>query len=592
MQGSREEADDALQEAWLRLGRADRAGVENLGGWLTTVVARVCLDAFRSRKARREEPLGDGPTEGLAAPAAAPVVPLVDAEGDVLLADALGPALLVVLETLAPAERLAFVLHDTFAVPFDEVAPIVGRSPEAARQLASRARRRVQGVETAAGADRARRRELVDAFLAASREGDFDALLALLAPDAVLRADEAAVRASAAARSSGAPSFAPEVRGAAAVARTFSGRAAAARPALVAGAPGAAWAPGGRPRAAFLFTIAHDVIVAIELVAEPTRVAQLDVELDPPGGVSELGRGREPPGSVRAGGGAPGANVRAVMAKGPRARASPARRGALGKRAAHERRGRRAEEGASRPRRKRVGSAGRRTLRFAACMKNNNASFKLGEFAGAPVFAHWSLPIGMLWASHFRFEPGTWFGLAALVLLHEAGHALLVRRARRRVVAIVLHGFGGECRYEGAVTPRQRAVIAWGGVLAQALALAACLALTSIVGGPRDAFTADLVSTFTAKNLWLIGLNLLPFAPFDGAHAWRLPAVLWRAPRRRARAAAVAHRLYDRGVVHPREYFRYRERPAGEGAAAVDRAVLDEVRRILDRAAKGGPAAD
>ena len=240
MLGSLSEADDAVQEAWLRLSRSDTSGVENLGGWLTTVVARVCLDMLRSRKSRREEPLGAHVPD--------PIVSRedgIDPEHEALLADSVGLALLVVLETLAPAERLAFVLHDMFAVPFDEIAPIVGRSPTAARQLASRARRRVQGAATVPDADLTRQREVVDAFLAASRGGDFDALLAVLDPDVVLRADRAAVQAGAS----------REVRGAAAVAKTFSGRARFAQPALVNGAVGAVWAPGGRPRVVFGFTI-------------------------------------------------------------------------------------------------------------------------------------------------------------------------------------------------------------------------------------------------------------------------------------------------------------------------------------------------
>ncbi len=199
MLGSMSEADDAVQEAWLRVSRSGTSGVENLGGWLTTVVARVCLDLLRSRKSRREEPLGVHLQD-----------PIANPEHEALLADSVGLALLVVLETLAPAERLAFVLHDMFAVPFDEIAPIVGRSPAAARQLASRARRRVQGAATVSDTDRARQREVVDAFLAASRGGDFAALLAVLDPDVVLRADRAAVEMGSA----------KEVRGAAAVADT------------------------------------------------------------------------------------------------------------------------------------------------------------------------------------------------------------------------------------------------------------------------------------------------------------------------------------------------------------------------------------
>src|SRR5712671_6740213 len=207
MLGSLSEADDAVQESWLHLSRSDTSGVENLGGWLTTVVARVCLDMLRSRNSRREEPLDMHVPE--------PIVSRedgIDPEHEALLADSVGLALLVVLNTLNPAERLAFVLHDLFAVPFDEIAPIVGRSPTAARQLASRARRRVQGGATVPDVDLTRQRAVVDAFLAASRGGDFDALLALLDPDVVLRADAAAVQMGSA----------PEVLGAAEVAATFS----------------------------------------------------------------------------------------------------------------------------------------------------------------------------------------------------------------------------------------------------------------------------------------------------------------------------------------------------------------------------------
>jgi len=262
MLGSPSEADDAVQESWLHLSRSSTSGVENLGGWLTTVVARVCLDMLRTRRSRREEPLG--------AHVAEPIVSLgdgTDPEHEALLADSVGPALLVVLETLAPAERLAFVLHDMFAVPFDEIAPIVGRSPAAARQLASRARRRVQGVAAAPGTDLTRQRAVVDAFLAASRGGDFDALLAVLDPDVVLRADGTAVQAGAS----------KEVRGAAAVADTFTGRARFAKPALVNGAAGAVWAPGGRPRVVFAFTITGGKIIEIELVADPEGLRKLDL---------------------------------------------------------------------------------------------------------------------------------------------------------------------------------------------------------------------------------------------------------------------------------------------------------------------------
>ncbi len=272
MLGSRSEADDAVQEAWLRLSRSETSGVENLGGWLTTVVARVCLDMLRSRKSRREEPLDAHQPESIVDRADG-----VDPEHDALLANSVGLALLVVLETLAPAERVAFVLHDMFDLPFDEIAPIVGRSPAAARQLASRGRRRVRGAGVAPDADRTRQRKIVDAFLAASRGGDFEALLAVLDPDVVLTADFAAVRASKSRQAQGAPPLAAEIRGARAVANTFLGRAAAARPALVDGSAGLVWAPGGRPRAVFTFTTAGGKIVAIDLVADPERLSRLDL---------------------------------------------------------------------------------------------------------------------------------------------------------------------------------------------------------------------------------------------------------------------------------------------------------------------------
>ena len=263
MLGSHSEADDAVQESWLRLSRSEPRDVQNLGGWLTTVVARVCLDMLRSRASRREEPLDAHLVEpAVGRPGE------VDPEHEALLADSVGPALLVVLDTLAPAERLAFVLHDMFAVPFDQIAAIVGRSPAAARQLASRARRRVQGAQVP-DTDRNRQREVVDAFLAASRGGDFDALIALLDPAVVLRADPAAVLVGATAQVHGAP----------AVADTFSGRARYAQPALVDGAAGAVWAPHGRPRVAFGFTITHGKITAIDLIADPDHLAQLDLTI-------------------------------------------------------------------------------------------------------------------------------------------------------------------------------------------------------------------------------------------------------------------------------------------------------------------------
>jgi RNA polymerase sigma-70 factor (ECF subfamily) len=259
MLGSGGEADDAVQEAWLRLSRTDPAGLGNLGGWLTTVVARVCLDLLRARGARREEPLGDVPAArsgdgGSAGP-----------EEQALLAEGVGAALLVVLDTLGPAERLAFVLHDLFAVPFDEVAVILGRSPAAARQLASRARRRVQGTapDPDPAADRARQRALVAAFLAAARDGDFEVLLSLLDPDVVVRADASRV-----------------VRGARAVAGqalSFAGRARSAAPALVDGAPGLVVTAKGRPRTALAFSFRGGRILELEVISDPGRLAALDL---------------------------------------------------------------------------------------------------------------------------------------------------------------------------------------------------------------------------------------------------------------------------------------------------------------------------
>jgi RNA polymerase sigma factor (sigma-70 family) len=260
MLGSPSEADDAVQEAWLRLSRSDTAAVQNLGGWLTTVVGRVCLDMLRSRTTRREDPLEDYAGTELPSHATGP-------EDEAVLADSVGFALLVVLDTLTPADRLSFVLHDMFAVPFDEIAPIVGRSADAAKMLASRARRRVQGTESVPP-DRARQREVVEAFLAASRGGEFDALLALLDPDVVLRADAAAVQTGAS-----------SARGAADVAGTFSGRARAARLALINGAAGLVWAQGGVPRVVFDFTVVDGQVVAIDLLADAERISQLEVEL-------------------------------------------------------------------------------------------------------------------------------------------------------------------------------------------------------------------------------------------------------------------------------------------------------------------------
>ncbi|MFI0481685.1 sigma-70 family RNA polymerase sigma factor [Actinomadura sp. 9N215] len=274
MLGSSGEADDAVQEAWLRASRSGADGVENIGGWLTTIVGRVCLNMLRSRATRREDPLDEHGPAASAAPVA-PTGPTGDTaatpEDEALLADSVGQAMLVVLDTLAPAERLAFVLHDMFAVPFDEIAPIVERTPAAARKLASRARRRVQDAPAATVHDLPRIRRVVDAFLAASRAGEFEELLTLLDPGVLLRSDAAGV-------ASGAPAL---VRGASAVAETFSGRARAARPAVIDGMAGLVWTVGGRPRVVFDFTIVDGRIVAIDLLADPETLADLDLEIPP-----------------------------------------------------------------------------------------------------------------------------------------------------------------------------------------------------------------------------------------------------------------------------------------------------------------------
>lgn len=269
MLGSASEAEDAVQDAWAKLSRSDTRAVENLGGWLTTVVARVCLDMLRTRRSRREEPLSlvaDAPAES-------------NPESDISMADAIGPALLIVLDTLAPAERVAFVLHDMFELPFDEIGPIIDRSPAAARQLASRARRSLRGV-AAPVADVSRQRVLVNAFLAASRDGDFERLIAVLSTDVVLRADDLAVRRAAANQRHGAPALASEVRGALRVADAFKGRARAALPALIDGDAGAVWVVGGQVLAAFLFAINRDKISGVDVVMDPSHLAELDVQIE------------------------------------------------------------------------------------------------------------------------------------------------------------------------------------------------------------------------------------------------------------------------------------------------------------------------
>ena len=261
MLGSQAEADDAVQESWLRVSRADATEVGNLGGWLTTIVARVCLDMLRSRRSRREEPLELQPAE--------PAGGEADPESELMLADSVAMAMLVVLDALTPAERVAFVLHDMFGVPFEDVAEIVGRSPAAARQLASRARRRVRGAESAADVDvdPARQREIIDAFQAASRNGNFDGLLALLDPDVVVSADAEGVRIGAY----------NGIRGADAVAARVLGGARALHPALLGGLPGLVWMHRGEVRVAVGFTLVNGLITRIDLIADQERLRELDV---------------------------------------------------------------------------------------------------------------------------------------------------------------------------------------------------------------------------------------------------------------------------------------------------------------------------
>jgi RNA polymerase sigma-70 factor (ECF subfamily) len=266
MLGSVSEADDAVQDAWLRLDRTDTADVANLGAWLTTVVARICLNMLRSRVQRREQPLDVYVPDPIISPESG-----VDPEHEALLADAVGLALMVVLETLAPDERLAFVLHDMFAVPFEEIAPMVDRSPAAARQLASRARRRVQGQAPVPDPDLARQREVVGAFFAAARDGDFDGLLAVLHPDVVLRADAGTSRLG------GGTMIvhgAATVAGQAAVGQRF---APFIRPALINGVAGAVVIAGGRVLSVMAFTVTGGRIVAIDVLYDPARLATLDV---------------------------------------------------------------------------------------------------------------------------------------------------------------------------------------------------------------------------------------------------------------------------------------------------------------------------
>jgi RNA polymerase sigma-70 factor (ECF subfamily) len=266
--GSPEEAEDAVQEAWLRLHRSDTSEVANLGGWLTTVVARISLDMLRARSSRRED-LTDLPDDpGAGATSAAMSMPPPDPAEQAVLADTVGVALFVVLDRLRPSERIAFVLHDLFGVSFDEIAPVVGATSAAARQLASRARRRVRGVEEESEGDVAAQRAVVDAFLVAARGGDLSTLLRLLDPDVVLEVDDAAAQTGAVRRV-----------GAAAVAEQFAGRARVARTALVDGAVGAVWSVGGTPRVVFDFVVRGGRVSGITLLADPDTLAGMDLEV-------------------------------------------------------------------------------------------------------------------------------------------------------------------------------------------------------------------------------------------------------------------------------------------------------------------------
>lgn len=265
MLGSGAEAEDAVQEAWLRLNRSDVGDVENLGGWLRTVVARICLDMLRSRKMRREDPMSDGEPDLASETGTASY----DPEFQLAMADSVGLAMLVVLETLGPAERVAFVLHDMFDLPFDDIAPIVGRTTDATRKLASRARQRVQGTRASPEADRARQRKVVEAFLAASRDGDFKALLSILDPEVVFRADEAAMRLGSEA----------ELRGPEAVANHFKGRAHGAKPATLDGALGVLVEAGGQMLLVLHVRLKGDRIVGIEAVADRESLGGLNVTL-------------------------------------------------------------------------------------------------------------------------------------------------------------------------------------------------------------------------------------------------------------------------------------------------------------------------
>jgi RNA polymerase sigma factor (sigma-70 family) len=271
MLGSGSEAEDAVQEAWIRLNRSESEKIENLGGWLTTVVARVCLDALRARKSSREESLDetvlDIPDDGVGDPAK-----------EILLADSVGPALLLVLDTLTPTERIAFVLHDLFDLSFEEIAPIIDRTEAATRQLASRARRRVRGASTPQK-NSERQHEIVSAFLFASREGNFEALIKLLHPNVILRADETAIKITTANKSKGAPELKSEIIGAKNVADTLKGRAAGAQLTRVNGLAGATWGINGKTVVAFCFSVENEKIITIDVVMDRQTLDTFDITL-------------------------------------------------------------------------------------------------------------------------------------------------------------------------------------------------------------------------------------------------------------------------------------------------------------------------
>lgn len=271
MLGSTGEAEDAVQEAWVRLNRSESEKIDNLSGWLTTVVARVCLDILRRRKSRPEESLEQYDDEVKDDHTQQP-------EQGFIIADSVGPALLMILDTLSPAERIAFVLHDLFDLPFEEIAPVIDKSETATRQLASRARRRVKGTSPAYQ-DSDRQQQMVTAFLAASREGNFDALIKLLHPDAILRADDTAIKVTRANQAKGAPQFKAQISGATHVADTMKGKAAGAQLALVDGLAGATWTANGKPVVVFCFSLSGDKISAIDIVMDPKTLRNINVEV-------------------------------------------------------------------------------------------------------------------------------------------------------------------------------------------------------------------------------------------------------------------------------------------------------------------------